>query len=64
MPLIQTLVNKTWFQGKKDDWAMHSEFFEGEMLSLSTIALVLTVVSLLYLAYLYDSRLMDVGCTD
>ena len=45
-PVIQMLVNKTWFQGEKDDGIMHPEFFEDEMLSLSTIALVLTIVSL------------------
>ena len=39
------LVNKTWFIGKKDDGVMHPDFFEDEMLSLATIALVLTVVS-------------------
>ena len=45
VPVIQTLINKTWFQGKKDDGVIHPEFFEDNMLSLSTIALVLTVVS-------------------
>ena len=45
-PVIQMLINKTWFRGKKDDGVMHPEFFEDEMLSLSTLALVLTIVSL------------------
>ena len=45
VPVIQTLINKSWFRGKKDDGVIHPEFFEEEMLSLSTIALVLTVVS-------------------
>jgi len=44
-PVIQTLINKTWFRGKKDDGVIHPEFFEDEILSLSTVALVLTVVS-------------------
>ena len=44
-PVIQTLVNKTWFRGKKDDGMVHPEFFKDEMLSLSTIALVLMIVS-------------------
>ena len=44
-PVIQMLINKTWFQGKKDDGVVHPEFFEDEMLSLSTIALVLMIVS-------------------
>jgi len=43
-PVIQTLINKTWFRGKKDDGVIHPEFFEDEMLSLSTLALVLTVI--------------------
>ena len=41
----QMLVNKAWFQGKKDNGMMHPEFFEDEMLSLSIITLVLTIVS-------------------
>jgi hypothetical protein len=45
VPLIQTLINKTWFRGKKDDGVIHPEFFKDEMLSLITIALILTVVS-------------------
>jgi Domain of unknown function (DUF6532) len=44
-PTIQTLINKSWFRNKKDDGVMHPEFFEDEMMSVSTIALVLTVVS-------------------
>jgi len=43
-PIIQTLVNKTWFRSKKDDGVRQPEFFEDEMLSLAAIALVLTVV--------------------
>jgi hypothetical protein len=47
-PVIQTLINKTWFRGKKDDGVTHPEFFEDEMLSFATIALVLTVVSVFF----------------
>ena len=46
-PIFQTLINKSWFRGKKDNGVVHPEFFEDDMLSLSTIALVLTVVSAL-----------------
>jgi hypothetical protein len=41
------LINKTWFRGKKDDGVMHPEFSEDNMLSLATIAIVLTVVGVL-----------------
>jgi len=52
------LINKTWFRGKKDDGVVHPEFFEDEMISLSTIALVLTVVSPYVLFSPHLSRIM------
>lgn len=44
-PLIQLIINKTWFKNKEDDGVIHPEFSENDALPMATIAFVLTVVS-------------------
>ena len=44
-PLIQTIINKTWFKNKEDEGVIHSEFSENGALPIATIAFVLMVVS-------------------
>jgi hypothetical protein len=46
-PLIQTIINNSWFRDAKDDGVVHPEFSDGGKLSLVTLAFVLTVVRLL-----------------
>ena len=45
-PLIQTIINNTWFRDAKDDGVVHPEFSNGGKLSLVTLAFVLTVACL------------------
>ena len=45
-PIIQTIINSSWFRDAKDDSVVHPEFSDGGKLSLVTLAFVLTVVRL------------------
>jgi hypothetical protein len=47
-PLIQTIINKTWFKYKDDEGVIHPEFSENNTLPMATIAFVLTVVSYIF----------------
>lgn len=47
-PVIQKIINETWFEDTNDEGIVYHKFFHPHM-PLVTIALVLTAVRLLYL---------------
>jgi hypothetical protein len=57
-PLIQTIINKTWFKNKEDEGVIHPEFSENNALPMATIAFVLTVVSYYFLGIAFELILL------
>jgi hypothetical protein len=43
-PIIQVIINKTWFRHKRDEGVLRSAYSNRGMISVVTVALVLTVV--------------------
>jgi hypothetical protein len=43
-PIIQVIINKTWFRHKTDEGALRSAYSDNGMVSIVMVALVLTVV--------------------
>jgi hypothetical protein len=43
-PIIQSIINKTWFRNKTDEGVTRAAYSEGGGISVVTLAIVLTVV--------------------
>ena len=57
-PLIQTIINKTWFKNKEDEGVIHPEVSENNALPMATIAFVLMVVSYFFLGIAFELILL------
>jgi hypothetical protein len=44
LPVIQAIINKTWFRNKTDEGVVRTAYSEGGTISIATLAIVLTVV--------------------
>lgn len=43
-PVVQAIINKTWFRNKADEGVVRTAYSEGGTISIVTLAIVLTVV--------------------